>query len=341
MKKISLKYIAEALDVSPALVSMVLNGKGDKIGISKKTQEIVLNKAKELNYTPNDVARSLRSGKSNTIGLVVADISNTFYSKIARNLEDLAAKQNYNLIICSSDESEEKEIRLVRMLKEKRVDGMIVSSTLQKGDIYKQLIKEGFPLVLFDRFFKNLETNYVGVDNYTGAFNAVNHLYDNGYRKLGILSVTPAYINSLNDRSKGFITALKANKVLVNNDWIVNIPFDNITNSITNTLKKWKENKSMPEALFIANNNIAINTLIIAKDLGINIPKDIAILSFDDIDLFQFSYVPITAISQPINKLCDLAFDLLWTNIQNREVKPEHFVLPTELIVRQSTPKKK
>ena len=126
-KKVSLADIAMALGVSKTLVSMVLNGKGDENGISKKTQERVTELAEEMNYKPNQFARGLRIGRSNTIGLIVSDISNPFYSRLARSVEDAVSESGFNLMICSSDESEEKEMKHIEMLINKQVDGIILS----------------------------------------------------------------------------------------------------------------------------------------------------------------------------------------------------------------------
>jgi len=133
LKKSSLSDIAKSLNVSPALVSIVLNNRGDEKGISLQTQKKVIEKARELRYKPNMLARGLRLGESKTIGLIVADISNVFYSKIAKSIEMIAAAHGYNLIFCSSDEDPEKEIALIEMLRERQVDGIIVSTSQQES----------------------------------------------------------------------------------------------------------------------------------------------------------------------------------------------------------------
>jgi len=203
LKKVSLNDIAKSLSVSKALVSFVLNGQGEEKGISSKTQERVRAKAKDLNYKPNFIARGLRLGKSHTIGLIVADISNKFYAKIAKRIEEVAAENNYHLIICSSDEDPVKELGLIEMLRERQVDGLIISTTQKDTTIFKQLKKEAFPFVLIDRNLPQLQTNYVGVENIKGAYLATQKLLTNNYQKIALLKISPFYLSTIKEREVG------------------------------------------------------------------------------------------------------------------------------------------
>jgi len=164
-KKISITDIANSLNVSKTLVSMVINNHGNTQGISKATQKRVWEKIKEMNYKPNLIARSLRLGKSNTLGLIVSDISNSFYSKIARNIERYAESKGFNLIISSTDEEISREVRLINMLKDRQVDGLIISSSQIDSSEFDLLNKDNYPFVLIDRYIPSLKSNYVGVDN--------------------------------------------------------------------------------------------------------------------------------------------------------------------------------
>lgn len=183
MKKASLNDIASALNVSETLVSFVLNGHGDAKKIGKKTQQKVLETARKLNYTPNQLARGLRTGKTHVIGLIVADISNIFYAKIAREIEKNALLHHYTLIICSSDENPEAEIKLIKILQEKQVDGMIISTCQKNARVFRDLKTAKMPFVLLDRKIPRLQSNYVGSDNFNGAFNATQKLLEEGFQK--------------------------------------------------------------------------------------------------------------------------------------------------------------
>jgi LacI family transcriptional regulator len=170
IKKTLLEDIAKELNVSKTLVSMVINGKGDAYGISKKTQEKVLAKAGEMEYTPNVFARALRTGKSHLIGLLVADISNPFYSNIAKYVEKELAAKGYNLMICSTDENVEREEKLISLFAEQHmIDGLIIATTNTSGEYFKKERLRNFPIVFIDRYLPDIESNYVVANNYQGS----------------------------------------------------------------------------------------------------------------------------------------------------------------------------
>ncbi len=337
MKKTSLNDIAKTLNVSKALVSFVLNGQGDKKGIKAETQRKVLEKAKELNYKPNQIARGLRLGTSNTIGLIVADISNKFYAKIAKQVEVVASRNNYNLIFCSSDENEEKEIELIDMLRERLVDGIIISTTQKDSKVFSQLSKEKYPFVLIDRKLNRLSANYVGVDNYSGAYEATEHLIMNKYQKIGLLKISPEGLSTIREREQGYRDALKNNGLRINNKLIRTINFSDIRNSVGEVLRELIEPPHKIDAIFSVNNNITVACMEFLNEMNIRIPHDIAIVSFDDIDLFRFSYPAITAVAQPLEQIGTIAVNILLDEINglNGEGKKQ-VILPVELIRRRS-----
>ncbi len=337
MKKSSLSDIAKCLNVSPALVSIVLNNRGDEKGISSATQMKVMEKAKELRYKPNMLARGLRLGNSKTIGLIVADISNIFYSKIAKSIEHIAASHGYNLIFCSSDEDPEKEIRLIEMLRERQVDGIIVSTSQHTTSIFNLLKKEKFPFVLIDRPLPRLTGHYVGVDNYAGAFQATEQLIENGHKRIAFLRITPAYLKNINDREAGFKAALRKHKIRLKSGMIREIGFNTIHEDVQRELDNLLQQPDPINAIFTSNNNVAVNCLEYLGSTHYKIPEDVAIISFDDIDLFRF-YVPsVTAISQPVEKIGESAVRIILNAIQQpTNGSYEQIVLPTNLIVRQS-----
>lgn len=334
MKKTQLVDIAKALNVSKTLVSLVLNNKGDDNGISKATQKKVIEKAKELNYTPNNFARGLRIGKSNTLGLIVSDISNPFYSKLARTVENFAYSSNYNLIICSSDEKPEKEEKLINILLNKNVDGLIISSTLYSPDIFFELKERNFPFVLIDRHFNNDEFNYVGVDNIEGSFEGTSILAKHGYQNIGFVTLGPQHISSLNDRLEGYKLALKNNNQKIDNSLIKYLPFEFTENHLKKAINDLMDQKA--DSIFFANNTLALKSLSIFKELNIKVPEEIAVISFDDTDVFKYTQTPISAIKQPIEKICMYSFEILYKNIQKTNSKVVHKELSTEVIVRES-----
>lgn len=338
MKRISLNDLSAELKVSKSTISLVLNNKGDKHGISKATQARVKAKAEEMCYFPNQFARSLRSGQSKTIGLVVADIANPFYATIARYIEDEAAKLGYNLIICSSDEKDENEHRLLHMLRDRRVDGLIISSTLRKPTKLLELKKLNYPIVLIDREMPKLDVPSVVVNNFKGAYEMTRHLIEMNHKKIAYLSISPNYLSTIRDRIKGYRAAMHEAGIKVNSSWIINIPFDDVKNSVNNLLPALFEQSENFTALFTANNNLAVAALETLNKRKIKIPQDIAMCSFDDIDLFRIINPAITACAQPGKEIAERSVKILQNLIENNGNQiVENVVLETTLNIRKST----
>lgn len=338
MKKVSLQDIAKRLDVSKALVSFVLNGQGDEKGINAETQQRVQDMARDLKYKPNYYARGLRLGKSNTIGLIVADISNKFYAKIAKRIEEVATRRNYNVIFCSSDEDPEKEIELIEMLRERQVDGVIVSTTQKESSYFTRLKKEKFPFVLIDRQIPRLKTNYVGVDNIGGSFMATNELLKNGCKRIGLLKISPSFLSSVREREAGYRSALRNSNQRINTSLIREIDYNHIRNNVWEELSKLLQSPYSIDGLFSVNNNITVACLEYIKEMGILVPQDLAIISFDDIELFRLSNPGISAIAQPVESIGEEAVAILLGKIEEVEDDgPITKVLPVKFIERTSS----
>jgi len=337
VKKTSLNDIARSLNVSKTLVSLVLNGHGDSKGINTQTQKKVIEKARELSYTPNMFARGLRIGSSKTIGLIVADISNKFYSKIAKRIEDIAGRHGYNIIFCSSDEDPQKEIELIEMLRVRQVDGLIISTSQNDVSSFLRLKKENFPFVLIDRKLPRISSHYVGVDNFQGAFMATEHLIKNGYRKIGFLSILPGHLRTIKDREAGYKAALKKNNIRQNSKLIQDINYNIVLDDVREKLMELLQPPQSVNAIFSSNNRIAVACLECLNQMNIRIPQDIALISFDDIDLFRFSYPTITSIAQPVEDIGETAFNILLEDIdKSTNGIKRQVVLPVNLIERRS-----
>ena len=335
IRKVTISDIANELNVSKTLVSLVLNGKGDDKAINKNTQKRVHNKAKELKYIPNQVARGLRMGKTKTIGLLVADISNPFFAKITRTIEHYAEKEGYSLIVCSSDEDQEREIKLIQMLINRQVDGIIMSSTLETPFPIEQLISDSFPFVLMDRYFDNLDANYVGVDNLEASKKAVEHLIKNGHRNIGLITLTPNYISSLKNRKQGFIEALSEAGIPMDAKFFLELDYNNLKNKKYSRIKKFiTENKL--SAIFTTNNNIAVGCIEVLREMNLKIPQDISLITFDDVELFKFTDPALSSISQPLEKIGKEAVSILLKQLSTGVLVNEKKTLKTSLIIRES-----
>lgn len=331
----SLKDIAGQLGVSTALVSMVLNNRGDEKGISAETQKKVRDLAKKLNYRPNHVARSLRLGNSKTIGLIIADISNVFYSVIAKSIEEKASQNGYSIMFMSSGEDPEKEEEILTVLMNKGVDGLILSTSFSDRNQLRKLRDNNIPFVLIDRFLPGVKTNYVVSANYQGAFDMTEHLLSLGLEKIALLHVTPRHLTTMKHRISGYREALRKNGYQVKNKLIKEIPYDNIKKNMETALKELILVEKI-DSVFFLNNKLTIAGMEVLKRLNIRIPYDVAIVSFDDIDLFKFSSPTITSVIQPKEEIGKVAFEVLFNQIHNREADKQQIVLPVKLNVRES-----
>ena len=208
LKKISLKDIAEAAGVSTALVSFVLNGKKKEYRVGEETAKRILKIAQEMNYQPNIAAKSLRSGRTKTIGVVISDISNPFFSQLARILEDEATKRGYTVLFGSSDEDTEKMNRVVSNLINKGVDGLIIVPCENSEKSIASLVDNNVPIVLFDRYFPEINVSYVALNNYNATYTATKYLLDSGYNAPCIVAYDINLIH-MKERIRGYKKAME------------------------------------------------------------------------------------------------------------------------------------
>lgn len=316
---------------------MVINGKGAHYGISKATEKRVWEKIEEMGFRPNLTARKLRTGKSNVIGLIVADISNPFYAKIARSIEDAASQKGYHLVICSSDEKAQREDELIAILSDQhQVDGLIISSTLESPATFKKLEQQKIPFVMMDREFPKYEFPSVTVDNRKGAEMAVNRLLENGAERIGMITLSPSYISTLRDRFLGYKDALEKNDITFNQKLVREVTFENIEEEVKNQVTELLSPPLSVQGLFTANNTVALYTIGIIQQLGLRIPQDVTLISFDDIEAFKFTHPPVTAVSQPLHEIGQAAASLLFDILENKEHIQRNVILPVSLIERNS-----
>lgn len=334
-KRTTINDLAKALGLSPTLISMVLNGKGDENKISSATQKKVFETAKKLNYTPNQNARALRTGKTNVIGLIVPDISNAFYSRLARLFEDLLDRKSYRLIMGSTDEDADNEKKLMRIFVDQNVDGIIAASTFQNAKSYAELNQAGKAVVLFDRVFEKSGVPSVSVQNTEGAMLAVDAFVKNGKNKIGFLTLSPSYISPLADRFDGFKQAVKKHKIKTTADSVCEIKFSEIENKFDKIIAAWLKKNSGMNAILVANNNLATHLMkFVRKTYKGKNPY--AIISFDDHAAFELSTPSITAIAQPIEHIAEAAVDLLMLQLENKDVRAKELVLPVTPLLRES-----
>ena len=335
MSKLQLEDLSKKLGYSKTLISMVLNGKGNQYGISKKTQAVVLDAIAKLNYSPNKFAKSLRTGKSYFIGLIVTDIANPFYSTIAKNIESVLFESEYNLMVCSTDESEEREKLLVEMMvNQQGVDGLIVASTFKNSSFYEQPRFSKIPIVFIDRVVPLFNANYVVIDNYGGSVEIINHLVKKGSKKIACFAITPLYLSTIEDRINGYNAALLKNGLQKDENLVKSITFDHINDDIERSLRELMESNNNIDAIYALNNHIAVAILKAIKKKEFKKFADVEIACFDDIELFNITDKKVVSVSQPIEDIGKNSSSLLLDIISGRQLNKSNIVLATQLIVR-------
>ncbi|HPG38079.1 MAG TPA: LacI family DNA-binding transcriptional regulator [bacterium] len=331
---ITLKTIADQLGYSVSTVSRVLNGLADKYRISKETQEAIKDAAQRLDFTPNPLARGLRMNKSNTIGLVIPDISNPFFSSIARNVEHEARKHHYSIILCDTDENTALEIESLQLLQNRKVDGLIMLPVGQTSQHIEKVYQTGMPMVIIDRYFKDVDIPYVASDNYKGAFEAVSYLIQSGHTTIGcIQGLRHTMPNS--ERLRGYIEAHQYYNLPVNERLIVGDGFGEQNGFLETKLLIRKEKELT--AIFALSNLISLGSIRALKEEGLRIPDDISIISFDDQPYSEYLSTPMSTISQQNKEMGQIAVKHLISQIDST-IRPsgEYVLLSTKLIKRSS-----
>jgi len=331
---ITLTDIAEKAGVAVSTVSRVLNNKAQKYRISKATRDLVLQAAKELNYHPNELARGLRLNKTHTIGLMVPDISNPFFAYITHVIQTQASQYGYSLIVCSTNENINTEVEQIELLRRKGIDGYIIMPIGTKYEHIEELLNLNKPVVLIDRCIDELNTNSVSVDNYTGAYNAVEHLINKGHTRIAIIQGLPN-TSTNTARVNGYKDALTKNGITVNPNYIVGNDFRKENGYIETKLLINLE--SRPTAIFSTSDLITLGALEAISEENLSIPDDISVVAFDDVDFAPFLFAPLTAVRQPRELMGEVAVKILIENISTRtNPQKKSIVLKPELIVRKS-----
>jgi len=338
MQRISLKDIARMAKVSPSTVSFVLNGKATKMRISKSVADKILAVAKKSGYHPNQVAVSLRTGQTKILGLLVEDISNNFFASLARIIEDESKKYGYKVLYCSTENDLVRGRELIRVLSQRQVDGYIIVPTQGMEKDIQQLVAHNRPVVLMDRYFPKVDVPYVLVNNYEGVCLGMEHLLNKEYLKIGFVTVDIDLIQ-MKERMKGYVNALRARKLPVQKRFILKLPYNLPRDRGVRDIRSFiKKNKDM-EAILFSTNYLGILGLESIKELELEIPRDIAIVCFDDHDIFQLFPPGITTIKQPVEEIARTAIELLIQQLNPgaKKGKKNKFQLAAKFTLRGST----
>lgn len=335
MKKITIKDIALEAQVSISTVSFVLNDKGEKMGISpaviKKVQDI----AAKLNYRPNMIATSLRTGKTRSIGLIVENIANQFFASLARVIEEEAKKKGYRVFYCSTGNDEERAEELIQSLLQANVDGFIITPTEKLDKSIDQLLKMKKPVVLIDRYFPGQEVSHVVMDNYEGAFSATNYLIEKGRRKIALINNNSGMVQ-MELREKGYVDSMKKAGIY-DETLILQLDYHSSEEEkVEELISFFRNNKTIDGILFLAN-YMGLAGIQAIRKLDIKVPEELSIISFDDHYSFRLHSPAITVIEQPLDAIAIKTVELLMDQMMNEnDVVVEKVRIKGKLIVRES-----
>ena len=337
-RKVTLKQIAKELDVSISTVSKSLK---NSLEISEDTRQKVQAFAKLYNYKPNNIALSLKNKKTKTICIIIPEIIHHFFATVISGVENVANENGYNVLVCLSDESFDKEVINMEMLANGSIDGFIMSlskETQQKKDFHHivEVINQGMPVVMFDRITNDILCDKVIIDDGLAAFNATQFLINKGFKKIGLIT-TIDYVSVGKLRTEGYIKALKNNNLKVDENLIVKIEdTENFEASIENLLL----NNDL-EAVFAVNEIFAVTTIKLARKYNIKVPEELSIIGFTDGIISKYSTPSISTVSQNGIKIGATAAKMLIERLESEEEQEDEQysteVIETELVEREST----
>jgi len=337
-RKITLKQIARELDVSISTVSKALKNSQE---IGRDTKDKVQAFAKLYNYKPNNVAISLKNKRTKNIGVVIPDIVHHFFTTVFRGIEQYANTKGYNVIVCISDESYDKEVINMEMLSNGSVDGFIISlsaETQQKNDFnhLKEIVDQGIPLVLFDRVTNEIQCDKVVLNDREVAFEAVLKLINDGRRKIALVT-TENYFNVSEERAAGYRDALSANGIAVDENLILKLPYKNQDERQIFSFF----DKNRVDAVLCVNELFATMCMGVAKKKHLEIPKDVAFIGFTDGLLSKYYKPTISTVAQHGDKMGEAAARFLIERVENEieeeEPKYQTEIIKATLIEREST----
>lgn len=332
-KKKSIYDVANELQVSVTTLSFVLNGKGKEKRISKEVIHKIETYIKEIGYQPNHLGRSLSTGKSRTIGMIVGDINNPFFSEVASGIEKIAVKAGYTLIVASSNNELTQMKSVIKLLHDRNVDGFIISPVSGIEDVIDELSKEGKPLVIYNCYFPELNTFNVVVDNKQGAVEATKHLYDNGFRNIGFITLD---LFSQEERIEGYSNFMESQNLETN---ILKLPYELNYEQIIYKITQFLTTNDNLDSVFFSTTFLTHSGFKAISKLGGKYTQ-MGIVSFDDHLLYDVLNPGITAIRQPVKEISSSIINHLLDMLdiaKGKRIEPQTIVFPVELIVRESS----
>ncbi|MDH7485991.1 MAG: LacI family DNA-binding transcriptional regulator [Anaerolineae bacterium] len=333
---VTLKDIAARLNLSITTVSRALGGYPD---VAAETRQRVLQAAREMGYHPNVIAQSLQRRRSNTLGFVIPAteryLSDPFFLELLSGIGDGAAQRGFDLLVstCAPLSSEERTV-YERMIRGKRVDGMVVARTRKEDERISYLVQEGFPMAAFGRTALALDFPFIDVDGEEGVGQAMAHLLGSGHRRIGFIS-PPVYLMFTEHRLAGYRRALERSGLGFDASLVVE---GNLSQaSGYEMMGRLLDLGDPPSAVVCGNDLMALGAIHAIQERGLAVGRDIAVVGFDDIPLAEHCHPPLTTVRQPIYEIGKMASEMVIQIIEGRELQERQVILQPQLVIREST----
>lgn len=325
----SIKEIAAKLNVSKSTVSLVINGKAEQGRISEALAKRIMDYVEAIGYKPNALAKSLATGKSRTIGLIVENIGDSFFGPIALYIEEYLRKHNYHVLYSSTLNDEKVANTILETMLDKQVDGIIMAPTLGQKKQVQKLIDTKLPLVVFDRRIPSLETNYIGTDNYSASKKAVQHLFDCGYKSIAMITIDSKQVQML-DRLRGYREVVKRYNGI---EGILQIPYNLEDESRKELISNFLSDHTF-DALYFSTNYLCVSALKVFKTNKEY--KQYGMITFDDHEIFELNVPTISCMRQPVKEIAKQIVITLLGQIGTSDKCFDDIIVPCELILRES-----
>lgn len=329
----TLTDIAKKTGFSVSTVSRVLHDRTGKYKIPEDTRSAIRRAAEELGYTPNKLARGLRLQKTHQLGIIVPDVSNPFFATMVKSVSKEARRAGYSIIVCDSDEDSNIEQESVQALLENRVDGLLLAAVGPEHDHLRDLQASHIPLVMLDRWPRDLDVDAIGVDNVKGGYQATQHLIHEGHKRIAFIQGRRG-TNASEGRLQGYLRAMEAAQIPVLPGYVVGDDFG--------TLNGYIETKSLlqlnqpPTAIFAAGDLIALGVMQALREESVPVPTTISLVTFDDPSFASYLSPALTAVEQPIERMGEMGVKLLLRRMRTPDAEVKQVLLEPRLIVRDS-----
>lgn len=327
----TIKDIAEETGFSYATVSRALN---NKYGVRSDTRDLIIQVANTRGYSPNAIARGLVNRQTFSIGLIIPDISNPFFPEVTRGIEEEAKKKGYSVFLCNTNYESDQEVRYLKLLIERRVDGIILASGFKDASPLESLLPGSIPMVSLCTRFDHIRDSFVVIDNERGGFIATRHLIEQGYATIGFIG-TKSDGFSDGQRYRGYRQALEKFNIPIEDRFV--FAGDMKRETGYRIIKRMVAGQDYPRALFVENDLMALGVIQGIKESGLQIPGDIAVVGFDDITFASFPEIGLTTVRQPKYEMGKLAATILLDQIMNETTESKRHILEPELIIRTSS----